>query len=298
MQRSVSSVAPIKGVVFTLLAICLCGLLEPLPGTNSAQAADAPKAQRYTLGVFPYLPPRELERVFAPIAARFGAALGTTVQVRSSGSYRKFMEQLDAKAFDIVFVQPFDYVRIADNQGYAALATRDEPLAALVVVNANSPYKTIQDLRGKHLATPPAVAAVTYLVKAYLQDQGIDIQKDIEIGYHRSHMSCLQQVLIGRAAACATAAPALRFFTHKMDAHFNVIGSSTSIPHALFAVESQIDMEQRQSLLTEILSWPNSEAGRQLLSSGKFKPFRSIKDTEYDVVRRFLQRVESASKIH
>jgi phosphonate transport system substrate-binding protein len=50
--------------------------------------AQAPaQAQRdYVLGVFPYLPPRELERVFAPMAADLGRAIHRHVLLRSSST--------------------------------------------------------------------------------------------------------------------------------------------------------------------------------------------------------------------
>jgi phosphonate transport system substrate-binding protein len=202
------------------------------------------------------------------------------------------MQQLEAQQFDIVFVQPFDYVRIADQYGYKALASRDESLEAVVVVNTDSPYKSIQDLRGKHLATPPSVAAVTYLIEAYLKEQGVDPQKDIKIDHHRSHVSCMQKVLIGTAAACATAVPAVRFFTHKMDVQFNIVGKSSSIPHTLFATHPRMGKENVALLLKEILSWAKSEEGRELLMRGKFKHFRKVVDREYDVVRAFARQLK------
>jgi phosphonate transport system substrate-binding protein len=250
----------------------------------AAHAETAPQ-KAYVLGVFPHLPPRELEKVFAPIAADLSKAVGRTVLFRSSSTYVKFMGNLDNEDYDIVFVQPFDYVVAADRHGYIPLATRDEPLETLVVVQKGSPITKLEDLRGKKIALPPKVAAVSYLLRAHLQKKGIKPGRDVSLSYHRSHVSCMQQVIIGAADACATAAPALRFFANKMKVEMVIIDRTTSIPHTLFAVHPRVPKADRDRLLQTILSWGQSKQGRQLLQRGRLKPFIRVTDEDYDIVR-------------
>lgn len=247
--------------------------------------------KNYVLGVFPHLPPRELEKVYAPIAAALGKALGKQVEFGSSSTYERFMENLASETYDIIFTQPFDYIDAADNHGYLPLATRDEPLATIVVVQSGSALKSIHDLRGKTIALPPKVSAVSYLLRGYLENNGLVPGKDVTLIYHRSHVSCLQQVIIGAADACATAAPALRFFTHKMNVTLDIIVETTSIPHTLFAVHPRVSEQDRNKLLSTILSWKDTKDGKALLSRGKLKPFKAVKDSDYDVVRELSKNI-------
>jgi len=244
--------------------------------------------QELTLGVFPHLPPRELEKVYAPIAALLSDALGRKVRFSSSSSYKKFMAKLDEQAFDIVMVQPFDYVHIADKFGYIPIATRDEPLATIVVVPQDSRLTDLNSLKGMKVALPPEVAAVSMLFNAELREHGFQPGKDLHLSYHRSHISCLQQVVIGAADACATAAPALRFFSAKMKTKLKIIAESRKIPHSLFAVNPKISAADRETILRTLQSLSASETGRQLLKRGKLTPFVPINDAAYDVVRHFL----------
>lgn len=255
-----------------------------LAGENSVQPAEA---EAYILGVFPHLPPRELERVYAPIAADLGKAVGRPVLFRSSTSYERFMEVLDSQAFDIVFVQPFDYVHLADKYGYLPLATRNEPLETVFVVKQDSSIDSVADLKGKTIALPPDVAAVSHLAIGHLRQLGMQPGKDVTIAYFRSHVSCMQQVIIGTADACGTAGPALRFFQHKMGVKLKQIGVSRSIPHTLFAVNPRVPEADRQRLLKAIVSWADSKAGRAMLKRGKLSSFVPISDQAYDVVRNF-----------
>lgn len=247
----------------------------------------AEENRSYLLGIFPHLPPRELEKVYAPIAALISAAIGRPVQISSSASYEIFMENLDQQLYDIAFVQPFDYVRIAGKFSYQPLAARDELLAAIFVTKKDSPLKNIGDLRGKRVAMPPDVSAVSVLAMRFLIKHGIDINKDIIISRHRSHVSCLQQVLIDTADTCVTAHTALRFFLNKMNTEMKIISESPSIPHTLFTTHPRVTSKENSDILSVILSLHQTKEGREILERGQMGPFKKTYDTDYDIVRTF-----------
>ena len=153
--------------IFTTLG-CLIIFLACIANA-SAESIPTPNPTPYMMGVFPHLPPSELEKVFSPMAADIGKHLHREIQFRSGSSYKKFTELLHRQIFDVVFVQPFDYIKIADMYGYLPLATRSEPLTAVIVVPEDSKINKVEDLRGKRIALPPEVAAVSHLAKGYLR---------------------------------------------------------------------------------------------------------------------------------
>jgi len=265
---------------FILLLLTSC-----LSTANAEQVPQAGSKSEYLLGVFPYLAPRELEKMYAPIAADFSLTLKKDVLFMTSSTYKNFMANLDKQMYDIVFVQPFDYVAIADKYGYRPLVTRNKPLPAIIVVKPGSQFKTVDDLRGKIISLPPAVAAMSYLVKDYLEKHGIDPDKDVTIEHHRSHASCMRSVLIGSAQACGTAPPALRFFQDKMKSKLNVIVKTKGIPSTLFATHPRVTDKERNNLLKQIATWPDTEQGKKLLKKTKVQAFIPITDKKYDGVR-------------
>ena len=262
-----------------------CLLVVMLFGSMIVNSQAASKNE-YVMGVFPHLPPRELEKVFSPMAADISKAIGKPVIFRTSSTYKKFMQELDKQVFDIAFVQPFDYIRIADKYGYRPLATRQETLAAIIVTKQDSPLKSIKDLTNKTISLPPKVAAVSHLIKDYLGHNNYTNGKNITVSHHRSHVSCMQQVLIGSADACGTAAPALRFFQHKMKVSLKIIAKSKSIPHTLFSIHPRIPKPERDIILQRILSWGKTAEGKKILARGRLKPLRPIKDSDYNIVRK------------
>lgn len=253
---------------------------------NQIYAAD----EQIRFGVYPHLPSRDLEKVYAPIAEEFSKVLNKPVSFESSSSFENFNDRLDQDTFDIVFVQPFDYVRIADAYGYRPLAMRGEPLYTVFAVKEDSDINNVNDLKGKKLALPPSIAAVSRLAHIHIEKHGISPVGNITLIHRRSHMSCLQQVLINQADACATASPVLRFFENKMKVKFRKVGQTQSIPHTLFAVHPRVSEKEKEKLRDLILSWGNTKEGQDILRRGRLMPFHAVNDPEYDIVRQLLKK--------
>lgn len=250
----------------------------------------ASEAQRtYVLGVFPHLPPRDLEKVFAPMAADLAEAIGGKVELRTSGSYDKFAANLMNQEYDIAFVQPFDYVKVADKFKYRPLATRTENLSVIVVTKTDSPLNSVQDLRNKKVALPPKIAAVSMLFRDLAKSNGIHPDRDMNLLYTRSHLSCMQQVLIKEVVACGTAAPARRFFQGKFNIELKVIGESKKIPHTLWSIHPRVPKEIRDLIRERILNWGNTRSGQELLARGKLTPFVPTSDGDYNIVRKMAR---------
>jgi len=270
-------------LILTLLLICSAPALTFADTTGGASKLPS------EFGVFPYLPPRQLESVFAPVAIDLSSALGEELIFTTAISYDQFSNKLDNKQFDIAFIQPFDYIRRAKDAGYIPLATPNEPLKAVIATIDRSPLKTLEDLRGGTITLPPKTAAVSILTTAHFIENGFMPGVDIHFKYTRSHMSCMHQVLIGNAIACGTALPPLRFFENKMKAKTRVIEETRSIPHTLFVIHSRVSKKDREAILKRILTWSKLVMGREFLRKGKFKPFKAAKDSDYDIVREYLE---------
>jgi len=250
--------------------------------------ADSTKV--YTLGVFPHLPPRDLEKVFSPLAGDLGEAVHRKIVLTSSTTFDKFSANLFEEKYDIAFVQPFDYVEAADKHGYLPLATRQEKLTAIIVTKFNSPIKTLTDLRGKKLALPPAGSAVSRLLHAYLSKHGLKPDRDVELVHYRTHFSCMQQVIIGEVAACGTAPPTRFYFQSKYKVELPVIASTRGIPHALWIIQKRVPAADRKIILDRILSWGKTEKGKRMLSDGRLAPYIPITDADYNIVRQIAKQ--------
>jgi phosphonate transport system substrate-binding protein len=247
-------------------------------------------------GVFPYLPTAKMEQIFAPIAARFGELTGRPVVLRSRPDYGRFREQVKQKAYDILFIQPFDYIRVGAPNGYIPLtrwvATDDSDdhgdLSAVMVARPDTGIENLQDLQNRTVAVPNPDAAVSLLGMYALRSQGVNA----DIRSAGNHLACLQQVQVKRAAACITAWPPEKLFEQRSGVKFKFVYQTRSIPSSLFAVQRRVPAGQRELLQKELLSWRKDDpATAAYLSGGAWARQYPATDKDYDIVREIWAKV-------
>lgn len=257
-----------------------------------SSAAEAGAANGYRLGVFPYLPALTIDRIFGPIATSFAAALGRPVYLKTKSTFESFASELERAAYDIIFVHPFFYVGAADRQGYLPLARLEGKLSALVLVRAEQPWQNWADLAGKTISAPPALATVSELTRMALLDAGLIPGSDVMLQHQRTKVSCLQAVLVGSADACVLPRFVLPQISRIGEGQLRIMVESRSVNHLVFAVHPRFPEKEREELRSLILSWPNTEQGRDILAVGPWPPFVAATDADYDDVRRYATRIE------
>lgn len=254
------------------------------------QAMSAHADDALTFGVFPYLPTPKMEQIFSPIAARFSELTGRPVVLRSRPDFVRFREQVRQQTYDIIFIQPFDYIRATANSNYIPLARwgagNDEDdqgsLRAIVVTRSDSNVESINDLDGRAVAIPHPDAAVSLLGQHALSR--LHVKAEIHVA--GNHLACLQQVQVKRAVACITAWPPVKLFENQHGVKLKPVYRTRKIPSAIFAVHTRVPAGQRQLLETELLSWASgSPVQKNYLSRAGWTRLHRATDKDYDVVR-------------
>jgi ABC-type phosphate/phosphonate transport system substrate-binding protein len=274
-----------------LLALaCLAFLSAPMERTWAA-GPDGQRAPGYRFGVFPYVPALTIDRIFGPIAASFAAELGRPVYLKTRSTFEQFADQLNDQAYDIIFVHPFFYVQAADHHDYLPLARLEGRLTAVAIVRAERPWRTWSDLAGKIVALPPALAAVSELVRVALVDAGLIPGIDTTLWHYRTKASCLQAVGVGAADACVLP----RFVLPQIEAigerKLRIMAEGPTINHLVFATHPRVPGSDRSKLLSLILSWPDTEQGRAIIAIGSWPRFVTARDADYAQVRNYNARL-------
>ena len=273
-----------------ILAAVIWSLGAALPPPGAAGQSDVKAGKPpYIFGVFPYLPPARLEELFAPNTKNFAEALDRELLFRTKKTFARWFEAVKAQEYDIVFIQPFHYVKAFDRYGYLPLARIGEPLSAVLMVRATSPLTDLGQLRGKTVALPPVEAAVSHLTKIALIETGLEPGRDVTVTHFKNHDSCLQQVVIGTADVCGTARVVVRNFIARRPAQLRELAVTPAIPHALYAVHARVSKQDRETIRRVILGWSETKSGRQWLMQAGFYPFVAVSDSEYDIVRDYAK---------
>ncbi len=274
-----------------LLSVMVLLLVPPAIAQESEPAAAVNnQVKSCTMGVFPFISAQHLEEVFAPIAAELSEVMACSLRFRSASSFESFMTKLAKAEFDIAFIQPFDYVQIARAQGYIPLVARNEDLHAVIVTLKNSDVQTIEGLRGKTIALPPSVAAVSYIGLEMLQRASLNVPEDVALLYSKNHGSCIHKVIIGKVDACVTALSALHLLEVKHPDKLKIVAKSEALPNVLFVVRGDISHKIHNELQNKMLNLKLSKQLQKLFNSGEPPFFRITDDSEYDIVRQYCKK--------
>lgn len=273
-----------------LLTFLCSGLAAPVYAQNTT-------AKSYNLGIFPYMAPRQTVKFYGPIAEDMERVLHCPVRLESQRSFSDFSQALALHTYDIALIQPFDYPSAVNKEGYIPLARLSVPLVTMFYVRSNSPYHTLQDLRGTTIAMPPARSANSRMALRTLYENKLIPGRDVTIRYFNSHDSCIQQVWVGNASACTTALPPIKLFEKRMQAHLRPIYKTPPIPHIVFVADPRVPKEDRSKLKKLILGWGHTAHGRWLLKNLGFPPFAPVKPGEYTIMHHYepLAAMTSAS---
>ncbi len=263
-----------------LLALGLAALAQPgLASENHLK-----------LGVYPHLSKQHLQRAYTAIAKQLSEVTGKAVDFDVRDNLQNFHRHLEDQYYDIILLQPIDYIELADQKKYRALASLKKNLAAIFVVKRSSQLQQLTNLLGRNLYLPPRKTAVSYLARYHLHHSGIDLENDLNIYHEKTHVTCLQKVLIGIASACATAERAKHFFEEKIGVKLRTIARTQEIPHVLFAVTTRMPKKLRDTIRQEIVSWRRDNP---LLTEARLGEFRIISDRDYNIVRKIKAEVDN-----
>lgn len=138
-------------------------------------------------GVTYRVPAEQITARYAAIAADLSKILKQPVNVEPVGDYPTLRKRLAAKEFDLAMVHPAHLSILAiKNSGYRLLAVTKgfQGYSANFLINANSPLKSLAEIKGLRLGAPDEDSITSWMVRAALRDAMGDA-KQVQFTYTR-----------------------------------------------------------------------------------------------------------------
>jgi phosphonate transport system substrate-binding protein len=181
----------------TLLAIC-----------TLVWASAGAAQQVLKVSAIPDEAPTELQRKFTPLGKYLEQKLGMKVEFTPVTDYAATVEGLAGKKLDMVWYGGFTFVqaRLRTNGTAIPLVQReeDEKFRSVFITRAGSGIKSIADLKGKTFTFGSVSSTSGHLMPRYfLQQQGINPDKDMRIAFSGAHDATALQVAGGKVDAGA-----------------------------------------------------------------------------------------------
>ncbi len=247
-------------------------------------SADAGKAGPLVFGFLPIVSSERLVHRFSPLADYLSAKLDRKIRMETAPDFASFVRRTDdEQRYDILFTAPHLYYLAHRKSHYRALVRVDRPgMKAVFVTPVASPVHSLQDLRGRRLATTDPLALATVLARARLEQAGIDPDRDLTLVATPSHNASLLSCYRGTTDAAALIRPLYRRARAEIRDQTRVVAETASVPHMPIAVAPWIDAHTAARLRDILVNMSAETQGRALLRHLDWPGFVAAQPGEYD----------------
>ena len=223
------------------------------------------------LGLFPYLSPQRLARIYQPLANYLESQLHQPVKLVSAKNFRSFIDATQRGDFDIVMTAPHLAWLAEADAGYHPIATYANTVSGLLVVKRSTAIRAATGLRGGIIAIPDPLAVVTLLMQSYLTTQGLQPGKDYRFITRGTHNNAALAVTSGDATAAVIGALPFGQLPGSLRTQLRIIGGTASVRSLFFMVNPHLDQALTNAIQAALLRFNDTPAGREFLHQSNYQ---------------------------
>ena len=262
---------------------------------NTAGVAADP----LVMGIFPRRDAAISAQLFRPLSRYLERELGVPVLMELTVDYETFIAHLQARRYDLVHLNPFDYISVHDEQAYDALVQNEEfgeaTIRGAIFARRDSGIRELSDLKGKRILFGGGPRAMlSYIVPTYLLQQAGLSKEDYVESYAINPPNAVLATFLSRADAGGAGEVVRRLpvVTSKIDvSQLVMIASSQPLPHLPWAVKREMPEPLKQRLQALLVNLNRSEEGRTILKQARLSALNPARDEEYDAHRKIIESV-------
>jgi len=217
----------------------------------------------YTFDVVPQLTAAKIYTTWSPLLQRVGQEAGLCFELRVSPTIPEFEQKLLKGEPEFVFLNPYHAVLAYQKKKYQPLlADSEDLLTGILVVRADSPIKSLDELKGKNVTFPaPNSFAASLLIRAELAKKKIDITPV----FVKTHSNVYRSVIGKDAVAGGGVNNTLDNEAPEVRQQLRVLFETTAYtPHPIVTHPS-VPTAVRERFLKAMLKLTHDDEGRKLL---------------------------------
>ena len=287
-------------ITATAAAVCM--------GAGAAAAGDwRTKYPELTLGVI--TSENEADRIarYKPVREYLERELGVSIKWRTATDYAGIIEGVKAGKIEIARFGPASYAKawmVTGGKVTPMVGELDKNgnfgYHAVVVVRTDSPYKTIDDLKGKKLAfADPNSTSGHQAPRFFMTEAGYDPDAFFgETGFSGSHENSVMAVLNGTYDAAATWwRDETRSNPKRMEekgmiepGQWRVIWKSPKLPASPWAMSTDLPESMRTDVQNVLYNMKDKDPNAwQSLTDGKASGYRKVTHEDYEGIVRMIK---------
>ncbi|HEY6006209.1 MAG TPA: phosphate/phosphite/phosphonate ABC transporter substrate-binding protein [Anaeromyxobacter sp.] len=282
------------------LAVVAAALLAPVA---VAAAPSAPGALRVGITAVLFEKHLELNRQFV---AYVGEKLGMPATLVQRRTYKQMSDLLERAGLDVAFICGLPYVIDHERFGLELLAAPevyDGPIYfSYVIVPADSPVQSFEELRGMRYAFSDPLSNSGWLVPAHdLARMGTTpeafFKRTIFTYSHSASVEAVAVKFVDGASVDSYVYDYLARIRPALVARTRIVRRSAPHPITPVVVRAGLPPELKDRLRRTFLEMGEDPRGRALLTSLGFKRFVPIPDRSFDGIREMRRVVSERSGV-
>lgn len=258
------------------------------------QSPDSGKTAPVRLGLIPHLSTQIMMKKYHPLITYLQHKMQRPVIAITAPNFKTYIQRVVNGDFDIYMTAPNMAAYHEKHNQNVRLVKFTQKLQGVFVVAEDSPYQSLDDLKGKTIATPDVMAVITSLGEVTLIENGIDPNKDVNLKYTPSHNNALQSVAEDKADAAIVGYPAYKIITSgsKLRKPVRILLKTKLIPHMMFMSPPRLSKQETEKLQKIMLAFPDSDEGKKFFSGVPFKGIALITDEDMAHMQELRQLLE------
>ncbi|MHB1227435.1 MAG: phosphate/phosphite/phosphonate ABC transporter substrate-binding protein [Desulfurivibrionaceae bacterium] len=257
----------------------------------SCPAHETPDIIKF--GIVPYLSPKSIIEIFSPIAVRLEKKLGKKVQLTSAPDAKTFVERGKNGEYDLALPTTTTYYKIQP-AGYRVIARGTPSFHTGIIVRRESEIKSIEQCRGKKIASHGEFSISYLFFRSQLEEKGINPDKDLDIHFLGKLDSVILGVINKQYDAAVLRVDALELSSvAALRGQLRVVGSSPEIPQFPFVVKNSMD-ERTVAAIREVLTSlsPDNPEDLEILKNLQIKKIVGATKADYDQFYEIIKNSE------
>lgn len=266
-----------------------CRRLAALLAALLAAPVLAEEPPPWQMGVLPYLSTERMFEYFLPMKDYLEAQLKRRVVMSTAPDFKTYVRRAARGDYDIYQTAPHFALLAETEHGYRRVSRLTRELGGDVIIRRDSPVQRPEDLRGRTVITPDALAITSMLGEQLLKEHGLISGKDYRLMRSPSHNNAIITVYRGGADAAFSAVEVIEKLAPEIKRELRILTRTHQVPHMMVMAHPRLPAADYEHLKSVLLAFTRDGPGRKFFEATGYGDMAPISDADMARLRPFLK---------
>ena len=256
-----------------------------IAGSGYAGAQQLPPRK---LGIMPFNSTLALLKTHQPLARYLEMQLGRPVVIYTSADYYTFINELLNNSFDLAIAGPH-FGSMANERGATVLFRYQADLQPVFVVRADSPIKSLEDLRGKRIGLSSPLSISSIGGAKWMQDSGLLLGKDFQLVERTTHGAAIAAVSVGELDAALTTHTPLKQIPDDVRAKIRLLPLNIHVPHLMTLANARLGNRDIERIRVALHNFPKTPGGSDFFRETGYLGYVEVTTADMQLLKPFVE---------